>query len=74
MYRYSNSKFSNILTVLGGIRVGTLHDFRNSEHKKGIADPLEGKKTVVHRIMNETIILGDRFSKTAIKLYFFSEL
>ncbi len=65
MYRYSNSQFSNLLTVFGGIRVGTLHDFRNSEHKKGIADPQEGKKTVEHRIGNETITLGDRSSKTA---------
>ncbi|MFS1506285.1 hypothetical protein BCU13_023365 [Vibrio lentus] len=65
MYRYSNSQFSNLLTIFGGIRVGTLHDFRNSEHKKGIADPQEGKKRVEHHIDNETISIGDRASKTA---------
>ncbi|BDO06923.1 hypothetical protein [Aeromonas caviae] len=72
MYRYSNSKFSNLLTVLGGVRVGTLHDFRKSEHKKGIADPQEGKKTVVHRIGSETIVLGDRSSKTAMAVEAFN--
>ncbi|NOH19111.1 hypothetical protein [Vibrio cyclitrophicus] len=65
MYRYSNSQFSHLLTIFGGIRVGTLHDFRNSEHKKGIADPQEGKKRVEHQIDKETISIGDRASKTA---------
>lgn len=31
---------------MGIIRIGTLHDFRKSEHRKGIADPQEGKKRV----------------------------
>lgn len=74
MYRYSNDKFSKLLTVLGGVRVGTLHDFRNSEHKKGIADPQEGKKTIEHRIMNETITLGDKSSKTAMAVEAFNIL
>lgn len=65
MYRYSNSQFSNLLTVFGGIRVGTLHDFRKSEHKKGIADPKEGKKIVEHRISKEIVTIGDTSSKTA---------
>lgn len=64
MYRYSNSKFSHLLTVFGGIRVGTLHDFRNSEHKRGIADPQEGKKSIDHYIIQETITIGDRTTKT----------
>jgi hypothetical protein len=33
---------------MGCIRIGTLHDFRELEHKKGIGDPNEGKKTVYH--------------------------
>ncbi|MCJ2376416.1 hypothetical protein LNL84_06160 [Vibrio sp. ZSDZ34] len=65
MYRYSINQFSSLLTVFGGIRVGTLHDFRKSEHKRGIADPQEGKKTVQHCIDKETITIGDRSSKTA---------
>ncbi|ENM5895605.1 hypothetical protein NTH50_003780 [Vibrio mimicus] len=65
MYRYSNSQFSHLLTVFGGVRVGTLHDFRKSEHKKGIADPKEGKKRVEHRIDKETVVLGDPTSKSA---------
>ena len=35
---------------MGGIRIGTLYDFRRLEHKKGIADPQEGIKSVTHNI------------------------
>ena len=35
---------------MGGIRIGTLHDFRKTEHKAGISDPKEGTKTVSHHI------------------------
>ena len=35
---------------MGVARVGTLHDFRRLEHKRGIADSEEGKKLVHHRI------------------------
>jgi hypothetical protein len=52
MYRYSPKKFNDNLFVMGGIRIGTLHDFRNTEHKAGIADPKEGTKTVSHYIDN----------------------
>jgi hypothetical protein len=50
MYRYSLKKFNDSLFVMGGIRIGTLHDFRNAEHKVGIADPKEGTKIVSHHI------------------------
>lgn len=50
MYRYSLRKYNDQLYVMGVIRVGTLHDFRNVEHKKGAADPEEGTKTVSHHI------------------------
>lgn len=50
MYRYSLKKFNDSLFVMGGIRIGTLHDFRKAEHKAGIADPKEGTKTVSHHI------------------------
>lgn len=65
MYRYSNIKFNSLMTTFGVVRVGTLHDFRNSEHKQGIADPQEGKKSVIHYIDKETISIGDKFSKSA---------
>lgn len=50
MYRYSSQRYNSSLLSMGVIRVGTLHDFRSMEHKKGITDPQEGKKTVLHRI------------------------
>jgi hypothetical protein len=50
MYRYSPQRYNSSLLTMGVIRVGTLHDFRRTEHNKGIADPQEGKKIVSHRI------------------------
>jgi len=50
MYRYSAEEYNQSLLKMGGVRVGTLHDFRKSEHKEGIADPQEGKKQVSHFI------------------------
>ena len=50
MYRYLANKYTKSLLALGAIRVGTLHDFRRSEHKRGVADPQEGKKEVFHPI------------------------
>jgi len=52
MFRYSTERYNRSLLSLGCIRVGTLYDFRQSEHKKGIADPNEGTKTVGHHINN----------------------
>ena len=49
-FRYSSTKHNNNLLALGNIRIGTLHDFRRIEHKKGIADVNEGVKTVSHYI------------------------
>lgn len=59
MYRYTNSCYNKLLLNMGCIRVGTLHDFRKSEHKKGIADPQEGKKEVFHHIKDSVINLND---------------
>jgi hypothetical protein len=50
MFRYSLQQYNDSLITMGSIRVGTLHDFRRSEHKKGISDPQEGKKTLQHSI------------------------
>lgn len=52
LYRYSSSRNNQRLLESGSVRVGTLYDFRKSEHKQGISDPEEGKKTVSHFIDN----------------------
>lgn len=50
MYRYSPKMFNASLSFMGIIRIGTLHDFKKTEHKAGISDPKEGTKTVSHHI------------------------
>lgn len=50
LFRYSSQKHNDNLLNHGNLRVGTLYDFRKSEHKRGIADPTEGTKTVSHAI------------------------
>ncbi len=52
MYKYLKKEHAELLLLHGYLRVGTLYDFRKNEHKKGIADPKEGKKTVTHHIEN----------------------
>ncbi|MGX1087458.1 hypothetical protein [Pseudomonas sp. AP3_22 TE3818] len=54
VFRYSGQKYNDALLALGNVRVGTLHDFRNIEHKKGIADAKEGLKWVEHHIPHAT--------------------
>ncbi len=51
-YKYSQKRYNHLLRVLGCIRVGTLHDFRKSEHPLGIFDSNEGKKQVSHHVEN----------------------
>ena len=53
-YKYAQQIYSDTLFALGNIRIGTLHDFRNSEHVKGVSDAHEGKKTVSHKITKAT--------------------
>jgi len=48
MYRHNSKKYNDLLFNLGILRVGTLYDFRKSEHKKGISDSKEGIKTIIH--------------------------
>ena len=50
MFRYSEKKWNAQLQNMGILRIGTLHDFRRSEHRNGIADSQEGKKRVTHAI------------------------
>ncbi len=49
-YRYAPQKYNDSLLGLGNIRIGTLHDYRNTEHVKGVSDAHEGKKTVKHKL------------------------
>lgn len=50
LYRYSAKKWNDALIERGSVRIGTLRDFRNIEHKPGISDPFEGTKTLQHEI------------------------
>lgn len=67
MYRYSAEEYNQSLLKLGGIRIGTLHDFRKAEHKQGIADPQEGKKKVTHYIDNAVASNTDNLHGKAAK-------
>jgi hypothetical protein len=53
-YRYSAQRYTDSLLKSGEIRIGTLHDFRRSEHKRGVADPMEGRKIISHHIDSVT--------------------
>lgn len=53
-FRYSGQKYNDALLALGNVRVGTLHDFRRIEHKRGVSDPREGTKSVSHYISSVT--------------------
>jgi hypothetical protein len=50
MYKFIKSEFASLMYLYGYIRIGTLHDFRRTEHAKGISDPKEGKKSISHVI------------------------
>jgi hypothetical protein len=53
-YRYSQQRHTDSLLASGQIRIGTLHDFRSSEHKRGVADPMEGRKQIFHHVSRGT--------------------
>ncbi|MCX7113133.1 MAG: hypothetical protein NTX45_24060 [Proteobacteria bacterium] len=52
MYRYAEKQYNEATVLKGEIRIGTLYDFRKSEHERGIADDKEGRKTVSLTIEN----------------------
>ncbi|VVP34994.1 hypothetical protein PS870_04518 [Pseudomonas fluorescens] len=54
VFKYSSREFNERLLLLGNTRIGTLYDFRRTEHARGIADPQEGKKEVAHHITEVT--------------------
>ena len=62
LYRHSSIEINKKLLSLGVVRIGTLYDFRNTEHGKGIADETEGKKTLTRAIQQEDILKGKRFA------------
>ncbi|MDD3937386.1 hypothetical protein [Rhodoferax sp.] len=50
MYKYTEKQFASQFFNMGRLRIGTLHNFRRTEHKRGIVDVDEGKKSVSHHI------------------------
>lgn len=50
MFKYAPSRYNALLVTMGCLRIGTLYDYRKAEHKRGIADPMEGKKQVSHHV------------------------
>jgi len=46
LYKYLPQKYADALITRGSLRLGTLFDFRQTEHKNGISDATEGKKYV----------------------------
>lgn len=63
MYKFSSIKYNEQLFKIGILRIGTLYDFRNQEHKKGILDRDEGKKTIVHNVQNIDITDSKNLTK-----------
>jgi hypothetical protein len=57
-YKYGEGQWIDALTEAGSVRIGTLWDFRRIEHKAGIADPDEGKKSVFHPMQREMLRAG----------------
>lgn len=52
VFKYSERKWNELLLNSGGVRIGTLYDFRKAEHKRGVLDEHEGTKKVSHYIKN----------------------
>lgn len=50
LYKYSKSRWADLLLSDGSVRIGTIFDFRRSEHERGIADATEGVKSIYHGI------------------------
>ena len=50
LFKYAASRYNALLVTMGCLRIGTLYDYRRAEHRRGIADPTEGKKRVAHHV------------------------
>jgi hypothetical protein len=66
VYKYGERKWSEHLLNNGGVRIGTIYDFRKDEHKRGIADATEGLKSVYHGIDNYNSNNPNRIDHAAI--------
>lgn len=66
-FRYSKKEHNDSLLSLGSIRIGTLYDFRRSEHRRGISDGKEGRKTVFHNVDQASTADGDTIHTRAMK-------
>ncbi len=63
LYKFSAVKWCDGLAQVGVLRVGTLQDFRRIEHKRGVADPDEGKKSLYHGVDAEVFKGGTERAK-----------
>lgn len=68
IFKYSNSYFGRGLAQLGLFRIGTLGDYRKSEHRSGVSDIEEGIKLVNVHIESEYFQSGSEVPKTLAQL------
>jgi len=64
LYKYLPRQYADALLVMGTIRVGTLFDFRKTEHARGVADSSEGTRTIL-ALPDREIITEDQAEKDA---------
>lgn len=50
VFKYGEFVWNDLLVSNGGVRIGTLRNFRKDEHKRGVADAMEGIKSIYHGI------------------------
>lgn len=67
LYRYAAREHNDTLLTMGVLRVGTLHDFRKTEHKQGVADPQEGRKSIHHFVKEAQIADSNEMATSTIK-------
>lgn len=68
LYKHENLQHISSLHTQNQIRIGTLYDFRKSEHGKGIADALEGTSTVTTHVDQTGMISGRELRGTVPEL------
>jgi hypothetical protein len=52
IFKYGKKEHLIGLLSMGRLRIGTLSDYRQGEHAKGVSDATEGTKTVVNELEN----------------------
>jgi hypothetical protein len=62
-FRYAKSTYNDALLREGTVRIGTLHDFRRTEHAAGIADQQEGQKTVLSPVSSGLATQGNPLAR-----------